>query len=78
MKDKTPKRQLTRAEEFEIMKIVLDKFLLLGTVIMAFGFYLIVNSDKDLSFGFSVLSAGAIIMILFAYIMVKEYQFLSH
>ena len=33
------KKRLTPSEEFEIMKLVLDKFLWLGVIIMAFGLY---------------------------------------
>ncbi|MGE0792770.1 MAG: hypothetical protein AB7V77_01160 [Candidatus Woesearchaeota archaeon] len=71
------KKQLTRAEEFDIMKLVLDKFLLLGTFIMGLGFYMIIDGSKTLSFSFLVLGAGAIILIIFAWILAKEYQFLS-
>ena len=33
------KKRLTQSEEFEIMKLVLDKFLWLGFGIMAIGFF---------------------------------------
>ncbi|MDD3175208.1 MAG: hypothetical protein PHU51_01915 [Candidatus Nanoarchaeia archaeon] len=70
------KKQLTRAEEFDIMKIVLDKFLLLATFIIALGFYLIIATE-EYSLGFSVMASGAIVMIIFAMMLVKEYQFLG-
>ena len=72
------KRHLTKAEEFDIMKIVLDKFLLLGVFIMALGLYLIVTQVQDFAFGFAVLGTGAIVMIIFAMILVREYNFMEN
>lgn len=72
------KRHLTKAEEFDIMKIVLDKFLLLGVFIMALGMYLIVMGMDNFAFGFAVLGTGAIVMIIFAMILVREYNFLEN
>ncbi len=72
------KKQLTRTEEFELMKLVMDKFLLLGVFMMGVGFYMLVATSYALETGFAVLGSGAIVMLLFSYIMVKEYQFLSH
>ena len=71
------KRHLTKSEEFDIMKIVLDKFLLLGVIIIAMGLYMIVSA-ASISYGFIVLATGAVIMIIFAMILVKEYNFLEH
>ena len=39
------KRRLTHGEEFEILKLVLDKFLWLGFVVMAFGLFTIFQGD---------------------------------
>ena len=71
------KRHLTKSEEFDIMKIVLDKFLLMGVLILSMGLYLIVSA-ASISYGFIVLAAGAFVMIIFAMILVKEYNFLEH
>lgn len=71
------KKHLTKSEEFEIMKVVLDKFLLLGVFIMALGLYLIVTSADSFAFGFTVLGVGAIIMIIFAMILVREFNFIQ-
>jgi positive regulator of sigma E activity len=71
------KRKISKPEEFQIMKVVLDKFLLLGVLIMFLGIYMIVNTSKTLFFSFSVFATGAIIMLLFSWIIVKEYEFLA-
>ncbi len=71
------KRHMTHEEEFDIMKMVLDKFLWLGVGIMSFGFYKLVTMTDDLYYGLLLLGAGAIILIIFVSILVKEYNFLS-
>ena len=71
------KRHLTKSEEFDIMKIVLDKFLLLGVFIMALGIYMIVTAVETFTMGFTVLGVGAVILIIFAMILVREYNFME-
>jgi hypothetical protein len=70
------KRHLTKSEEFDIMKIVLDKFLWFGVIIMGLGFYKMVSSTEDFLISFSILLAGIIIMVLFMVILIKEYEFM--
>ena len=71
------KRHMTHEEEFEIMKMVLDKFLWLGVGIMTFGFYKIITLTEDLTYGLLLLGAGAIILIIFVAILVREYNFMG-
>ncbi len=72
------KKHLTKSEEFDIMKIVLDKFLLLGVFIMALGIYLIVTAVNSFVMGFAVLGVGALILIIFAMILVREFNFIEN
>lgn len=72
---KKMKKRLTQAEEFEIMKLVFDKFLWLGVGIMAYGFYSLVTQAFT-SQGISFLIAGAVILILFMWLLVREYEVL--
>lgn len=66
------KKRLTPSEEFEIMKLVLDKFLWLGVAIMTFGLYKIfVGTSMS---GLSLIIVGAIILIIFLILIVKEYE----
>jgi len=69
------KKRLTQAEEFEILKLVFDKFLWLGVIIMGYGFYTLV-SGSYLQQGISYLIAGAIILLLFMWLLVREYEIL--
>jgi len=66
------KKKLTEVQEFEIMKLVLDKFLWLGFAIMGFGLYKMVQTT--FLEGFTWMAIGAIVLIIFMVIIVKEYE----
>ena len=69
------KRYLTLDQEFEIMKLVLDKFLWLGFLIMAFGLYIcIMQNIRD---GLYFILAGVIILLLFVWMIIKEYEVIA-
>ncbi len=70
-----PKRKLTRQEEFEILKLVLDKFLLLGFGIMAFGLYQL-NKTASLD-AFYIMFSGAAILVIFTLLIIKEYEIMK-
>ncbi len=72
---KTNKKRLTAQQEFEIMKLVLDKFLLLGFIIMAYGLYQIFAVSVPI--GLSWIIAGAVVLVLFMVIIVKEYEIIK-
>lgn len=69
------KRRLTQTEEFEIMKLVLDKFLWLGVGMMAFGLYSIFY--VTFTQGLSWILTGAVILVLFLILIVKEYEIIG-
>ena len=66
------KKRLTQSEEFEILKMVLDKFLWLGFAILAFGLFYIFKGD--FTGGLTWIIIGAIVLILFVIIIVKEFE----
>ena len=66
------KKRLTATEEFEIMKIVLDKVLWIGVALMLFGFFTMYNGEFNN--GLLWIGAGAIVLIIFIIIIVKEYE----
>jgi hypothetical protein len=70
------KKRLTASEEFEILKLVLDKFLWLGFGVMAFGLWkmLFQNNMTD---GILAMVAGIVLLILFVVIIVKEYEIIK-
>jgi len=65
------KKRLTSEEEFQILKLVLDKILWLGFGIMALGLY---ELYKTINNPFALMLAGASILVLFIVIMVREYE----
>jgi hypothetical protein len=66
------KRRLTHTEEFDIMRMVLDKFLWLGTAFIGWGLYTsIVDTFKN---GAWFIGAGAVIMLIFAWIIISEFE----
>ena len=69
------KRRLSEEQEFDIMKMVLDKFLWLGFGIMAYGLYLMFNSTVPI--GLSWIITGAIILLIFTWIIIKEYEIIK-
>ena len=67
------KKHLTREEEFDILKLVLDKFLWIGVIVMVFGIYRLLTSVKVWENLF-VLAIGIVIMLLFTWLLVREYN----
>jgi len=66
------KKRLSEQQEFEIMKLVLDKFLWIGFIIMAFGAYQMATSN--FANGLMWFVSGIIFLILFIISIVKEYE----
>ncbi len=71
------KRHLTRQEEFDILKLILDKFLWLGVGIMAYGFYRMVTLSSELWYGLAVMLGGAVLLLIFMSVLVREYHFMK-
>ncbi len=69
------KKQLSEDQEFQIMKLVLDKFLWLGFLVMVYGLWQLLASGWD-ALGDALLTfiAGAIILVVFMVIIVREYE----
>jgi len=68
------KRRLSEKEEFEIMKLVLDKFLWIATALIGWGLYLsIVGTFQD---GVWFIASGAVVFILFAWFIIREFEFI--
>ncbi|MGV8141524.1 MAG: hypothetical protein ACP5NW_03740 [Candidatus Woesearchaeota archaeon] len=71
------KKHLTRQEEFDILKIVLDKFLILSVFLLAYGLYKIMEVSGSILVGLSIMLGGVILLIIFAGILIKEYEFIK-
>ena len=66
------KKRMSEEQEFEIMKLVLDKFLWLGFIVMGWGMYL--SLTQEITSGLWYMLAGAILLIIFLVVIVKEYE----
>ena len=66
---------MSKDQEFQIMKLVLDKFLWLGFIVMGWGMYTSIR-DAAILPGLWYMLAGAILLFLFLIIIVKEYEIL--
>jgi hypothetical protein len=69
------KKKMNAQQEFEIMKLVLDKFLWLGFAVMTFGVYKMVT--MTVNDGIYYLVSGVALLILFMVIIVREYEILK-
>jgi uncharacterized membrane protein len=69
------KKKLTQAEEFQVMLLVLDKFLWLGFAIMGFGLWQMFQAS--VTNGLLLIIAGAVVLLLFMVLIVKEYEIIK-
>ncbi|MDP3733791.1 MAG: hypothetical protein Q8R37_01050 [Nanoarchaeota archaeon] len=67
------KKRMTEQQEFDVMKLVLDKFLWLGFIVMGWGMYVSIRDSAVLP-GLWFMLAGAVLLFLFLVIIVKEYE----
>ncbi|MBU0457544.1 MAG: hypothetical protein ABH824_06040 [Nanoarchaeota archaeon] len=67
------KKRMSETQEFEIMKLVLDKFLWLGFIVMGWGMYQSLSQASVLA-GIWYMIAGAILLLIFVVMIVKEYE----
>lgn len=63
-------RRLSSSEEFEIMRAVLDKFLWLGVFFVGLGLWKLLDGQDALW----SLIVGAVVLVLFAWIIVREFE----
>lgn len=68
----TQKRVLTQSEEFEIMKLVFDKILWIGTALLGYGLWKAIDTTFRDAVWFLI--AGAVIMLVFAFILAREFE----
>lgn len=69
------KKRLNKDQEFEIMKLVLDKFLWLGFIVMGWGMY--TSLSQTFLDGIWYMLAGAVLLVIFMIVIVKEYEIIA-
>ena len=70
------KKKLTRQEEFDILKLVIDKFLWVGIIIMLYGLYNMISAAA-FGIGMWIMLGGAILLVLLMVLLVREYEVLA-
>jgi hypothetical protein len=71
------RRALSKKEEFDILKIVADKFLLFAMFILALGFYRLIVGVGTFNFNILIVISGIILLALFIALIVKEYEYIK-
>ena len=70
------KKRMTQGEEFEMMKMVLDKFLWIGSFIMVYATYKIYN-ERNFANNVPLLISGAIVLALFVALLIRNFDYSS-
>ncbi|MFT4311910.1 MAG: hypothetical protein ACMXYF_01645 [Candidatus Woesearchaeota archaeon] len=69
------KKRLTQHEEFELFKVVFDKLLLVGLVILGLGFYKLTVDPSYLAWqGLGFLISGFVILALLIFLLIREFE----
>ena len=76
MAGKKSKRRLTQQQEFDIMKMVFDKFLWLGFIMIVYGLYNVMFNAVNT--GIAWMIAGIVVLGLFIVILVKEFEIIKY
>ena len=66
------KKRLSQDQEFQVTKLVLDKFLWIGLGILLFGFWQLTQSQAANGVGWIV--SGAVVLILMIILIIKHYE----
>ena len=74
-KKRNPKLSLTHDEEFQIFKLIIDKYLWLGTIGIVAGMYLLLNKNAEWGLGALILLVGITILLMFTSIMLRHFDF---
>lgn len=75
MARRSMKKRMTEEQEFEIMKLVLDKFLWLGFIVMGWGMYK--SLTEVFMSGIWYMIAGAVLLLVFVIVIVREYEIIK-
>lgn len=69
------KKHLSREEEFELFKLVYDKFLWIGTVGTVYGIYLLLNPGVNTLYGLLITLIGALFLLVLTAIIAKNINY---
>ena len=67
------KRTLTPQQEFELMKMVLDKLLWIGVVVIVYGAYLMAIKANVID-SLLMIAVGIVVFIIFVALLIRDYE----
>ena len=68
------KKRLTEAQEFEILKIVVDKFILTSVLLIVSGLILLALPNYNTKYAILLFGGGVFILIIFLWMIMKHYE----
>ena len=74
-KKKKDKMSLTHDEEFQLFKIIIDKYLWLGTIGIIAGIYMLLDKNAEWGMGALILLVGVTILLMFTSIILRHFDF---
>jgi hypothetical protein len=77
-KKKKQKMSLTHDEEFQLFKIIIDKYLWLGTIGIIAGIYMLLDKNVEWGMGALILLVGVTILLMFTSIILRHFDFKKH
>jgi len=75
IKIKRRKKQFSPEQEFEILKLVLDKFLWTGVLIALYGIFLLISETASIGKGLIVLAIGAFFLLVLTSLIAKNVHY---
>jgi membrane protein YdbS with pleckstrin-like domain len=74
-KKRKNKISLTHDEEFQLFKLIVDKYLWLGTIGIMGGIFMLLNKSSDWGMGALILLISVLILLMFTSIIFRHFNF---
>ncbi|MFP4567866.1 MAG: hypothetical protein ACLFN8_02895 [Candidatus Woesearchaeota archaeon] len=74
-KKRNPKIPLSHEEEFQLFKLIIDKYLWLGTIGIIAGIYMLLDKSSEWGFGALILLVSICILLMFTSVMLRHFDF---
>ncbi|MGV8162713.1 MAG: hypothetical protein ACP5N2_05285 [Candidatus Nanoarchaeia archaeon] len=72
------KIRLTPDEEFQLFKLVIDKYLWIGAIGLMAGIYCLFNKNLDPGLGVMLILVGGMILLIFTAVLTRHFDFKKH
>lgn len=72
------KVHLSKSEEFELFKLIFDKFLWIGTIGTMYGIYLLLEKGAESWHGLTITLIGCLFFTILTSLVAKNYNYKRH